>query len=321
MLIALVLGKLGEYLRHGPFDDAVSLWGMVLSILIGAVVLCGIAYDFASSPDAPPMQRRRILGIPLMVVAAGSLLTSLSYFLVSLATWALLPALWPDPFQLASVVFGDLYIVNLVIATVAIGLLAALYRLSQKRRTRSSRSRTSRRLFGFLAATIYIVVAVASVSVAATPIRNTLAFVTGPRSTAATSVLRHRLPTTMLDGCGSDYLLIAGQLASLACHAADATEVSYHSFETPRTMDASYRAALHARGVSPGTGSCAAHWPAEGPYRNGRGTGHVACYVDRRGAWLLWTDGQTLCIATRQDGHSDELYASWSAGEYWLRPT
>jgi hypothetical protein len=46
----------------------------------------------------------------------------------------------------------------------------------------------------------------------------------------------------------------------------------------------------------------------------------VACYVDRRGAWLLWTDGETLGIAYRSDGRVGALYSSWSFGAFSLRP-
>ena len=73
------------------------------------------------------------------------------------------------------------------------------------------------------------------------------------------------------------------------------------------------------RGVTTATGTCAERWPAEQSYASAAGTGRVACYVDRRGAWLLWTDGATLGIAHRSDGRSDLLYASWSSGAYALR--
>lgn len=326
MLIVLVLGKLGEYVRHGPFLDALSLWGMVLSILVGAVLLCAIAFDFAPSHDRRAGQvgsrkPTRILGVPLAVIAAGTLLTSLAYSLVSLATWALLPMLWPGTIQPRALFFGDPYVVNLTISTVAIGLLAGLFAIGREADgEQARRHRIPGGLFSIPAALILLAVTGASIYFAAGPIRSTFTFVNGQYSSAAALELRNRLPAGLAVKCSDDYLLVAGQSASVACRDPSGTDVSYHAFDSADHLKDSYSAALHARGVTTGTASCAQQAPAEDQPPAGGGTGQVACYVDRRGAWLLWTDGTTLGIAHRSDSGSDELYSDWSSGRFSLRP-
>jgi hypothetical protein len=318
ILIMLVLGKLGEYLRHGPFEDALSLWGMMLSIPIGAVVLCGIAYDFAPAQRSSPWQRRRIFGIPLMVIAAGSLLASLGYFLTSAVTWGLLPMLWPGTTHIGSVLTNDPYIVNLAISTAVLALLAVLYVISEAAGRAPRQSRLPSRLFSIPAAAVFVLVAITSIYVGEAPIQATVAFATGPYSSSAAPALRDRLPPALVSGCEPDYLLVPGQTASVTCRDADGTNVSYHAFEDPDRLRQWFAAALHARGVTIGNGSCARLWPAEGSFSGEGRTGEMACYVDRRGAWLLWTDNRDLGIALRSDGRTEALYSSWSAGTYWL---
>jgi hypothetical protein len=47
----------------------------------------------------------------------------------------------------------------------------------------------------------------------------------------------------------------------------------------------------------------------------------VACYTDRRGAWLIWTDADALvlAVAVRADRRADELYRAWLAGLFSSR--
>lgn len=326
MLIALVLGKLGEYVRHGPFLDAFSLWGMVLSILVGAVLLCAIAFDFAPLQDRQAGQvgsrkSTRILGVPFAVIAAGTLLTSLAYSLVSLATWALLPMLWPGTVQPRALLLGDPYVVNLTISTVAIGLLAALFVIGRNAdEERILKRRIPGGLFSIPAALILLAVTAASIYFATGPIWSTFTVVNEQYSSTATPELRSRLPAGLVAECKNDYLLVPGQSASVACHDASGFDVSYHAFDSAGRLNDSYSAALHARGVTSGTASCAQQTSADGQSPAGGGTGQVACYVDRRGAWLLWTDGMTLGIAHRSDGGSTELYSDWSFGRFSLQP-
>jgi hypothetical protein len=107
-------------------------------------------------------------------------------------------------------------------------------------------------------------------------------------------------------------------MASLDCSDAG-TDVSYHTFDTAADLNSAYAQALHARGVSTGTGSCAQRWPAESSYADQFGSGRLACYVDRRGAWLMWTDSDALGIAFRSDSQMGVLYATWSSGAVRLR--
>jgi hypothetical protein len=95
--------------------------------------------------------------------------------------------------------------------------------------------------------------------------------------------------------------------------------VSFHAFASPEDLDRAYRAALSARGVAIGAGSCERQWPGENPYPGPGGGGRVACYVDERGAWLLWACDGVLGIAFRGDGQPKALYASWSVGAIRLR--
>jgi len=330
MLIVLVLGKIGEYARHGPFLNAVSLWGMVLTIPAGVVVLCAIAFDFSPAPERGPANRavangetsnrRRIPGVPLVVIASGAVLTSLGYFLASLASWALAPLLWPDAFRPFALFSGDLYYANLAIATVTLVLLAALYAISRPDEdgNQSSKVRPAGQFFNISAAVIFVAVAGAGVYLGAAPIRSTLDFATGPYSPAAEQALRSRLPVDLAGRCTRDYLLVPGQSASVDCRGAGAIEVSYHAFDSTADVDHWYRQTLRARDVATGVGACGQQWPAENSYSNSDGGGRVACYVDRRGAWMLWTDNATLGIAFRSDGQVRPLFADWSAGAFWL---
>ena len=316
MLMVLVLGKLGEYLRHGPFLDAVSLWGMLVTVLAAAVMLSAIAFDFAPTQNQPAWRRLRLLGIPLAVVAAGSLLVSLGYFLISLASWALLPLLMPS--SVAGLFTGNLYVVNLAISTVALVLLGGLFSANAAW-VRQGRTRVRHPFFGIPAAGILVTLAVGAVLFGASPIRTTFISVTGPYSATTQSELRARVPAALAETCEPDYLLVPGQLASVACQYGD-TEISYHAFATSDALSHAYQATLHARGIDVGSGSCMDRWPAESQYSNAGPTGRVACYVDRHGAWLLWTDQTTLGIALRSDANSNALFAAWLVGTFSLRP-
>jgi len=316
LLIVLVVAKLGEYLRHGPFVDAVSLWGMAMTIIVGVVVLCGIAFDFAPSREKP-WRRLRILGVPLVVIAAGALLATVGYFLVSVASWALLPMVWPADTRPATMLSRDLYVVNLAISTAALGLLAVLYAIGRVfRGDRRSHSRLAGRIFSVPAAVVLLALAAASVSLAAGPIGSTVTSATGPYSPQAAPALRDRLPAELATRCRPDHLLVPGQLASLDCRAGG-TDVSFHAFSNPADLDRAYRAALRARGVAIGAGSCAQQWPGENPYSGwGGSSGRMACYVDERGAWLLWAGDGVLGIAFRGGDQSDSLYTAWSGGAF-----
>jgi hypothetical protein len=318
LLIVLVVAKLGEYLRHGPFLDALSLWAMTMTIIVGVVVLCGIAFDFVPS-RLKPWQRLRVLGIPLVVIAAGALLASVGYFLVSVASWALLPMVWPADARPAAIFSRNLYVVNLTISTVALGLLAVLYAIGRVfRGNRRSRSRLPGRVFSVPAAVVLLLVAGASVALAAGPIGSTVASASGRSSADAAQALRDRLPATLVAGCRPDHLLVPGQLASLDCRGG-ATDVSFHAFGDPDDLDRAYRATLNARGVAIGTGSCEQQWPGENAYPGPSGGGRVACYVDERGAWLLWADDGVLGIAFRSDDRPEALYSAWTDGAFRLR--
>ena len=348
MLVILVLGKLGEYLRHGPFLEAASLWGMSVSVLVGTIVLCGIAFDFSPSQEqvtAPSQEQgtsqRSRLGVPLVLIAAGTVVTSLSYFLVSFASAALLPILWPPNVEPLLLFSGDVYFVNLAISTVTLALLACLFAISRgverHRQAAEARAaaklialretvaqprpkRLSARVFTIPAAAILVAVASAAVYLGAAPTLATLEFVTGPYSAAEAPALTSLVPAQFAATCGRDYLLLHGQTASVACRDGDATEVSYHAFDSADDLDQWYRETVRVRGVVIGSGSCDRQWPAEHPYFGPAGKGRVACNVDRRGAWLLWTDNGTLGIALRSDGQSSALYSAWLAGAFRLRP-
>jgi hypothetical protein len=318
LMIVLVVAKLGEHLRHGPFLNAVSLWAMAMTIIVGVVVLCGIAFDFVPS-RVKPWQRLRILGVPLVVIAAGALLASVGYFLVSVASWALLPMVWPADARPAGMFSRNLYVVNLVISTAALVLLAVLYAIGRVfRGNRRSRSRLPGRVFSVPAAVVLLVVAGVSVSVAAGPIGSTVASATGPYSAEAAQALLDRMPAALAARCQPDHLLVPGQLASLDCRG-ETADVSFHTFGNPDDLDRAYRAALNARGVAMGAGSCEQQWPGENAYPGPGGGGRVACYVDERGAWLLWADDGVLGIAHRGDDQPEALYASWSGGAFRLR--
>ncbi len=315
-LIVLVLAKLGEYLHHGPFVDAVSLWGMAMTIIVGVVVLCGIAFDFAPSRDKP-WRRLRVLGVPLVVMAAGALLATVGYFLVSVASWALLPMLWPADAAPAAMFSRDLYVLNLAISTAGLGLLAVLYAIGRVFRGNRNGSRLPGRVFSIPAVVVLLAVACASVSLAAGPIGSTITSAAGRYSPQAAQALRERLPAALAARCQPDHLLVPGQLASLDCRVG-ATEVSFHAFSNVDDLDRAYRAALHARGVAMGAGSCQQQWPGEDPYPAPGGGGRVACYMDR-GAWLLWAGEGVLGIAFRGDGQPAALYSAWSGGAFRLR--
>jgi hypothetical protein len=318
LLIVLVVAKLGEYLRHGPFLDAVSLWGMTMTIIVGVVVLCGIAFDFVPSRERP-WRRLRILGVPLVVIAAGALLAAVGYFLVSVASWALLPMVWPADARPAAMLSRHPYVVNLAISTVALGILAVLYAIGRVFRGNSrGASRLPGLVFSVPAAVVLLAVAGASVSLAAGPIGSTVAFATGRYSPEAAQILRQRLPAALAARCEPDHLLMPGQLASLDCRG-EATDVSFHAFGNADDLHRAYRAALSARGVAMGTGSCEQQWPGENPYPGPGGGGRVACYVDERGAWLLWVGDGVLGIAIRDDGRPEALFSSWSGGAFRLR--
>jgi hypothetical protein len=316
LLIVLVVAKLDEYLRHGPFLDAVSLWGMTMTVIVGVVVLCGVAFDFVPSRDKP-WRRLRVLGVPLVIVAAGGLLAAVGYFLVSVASWALLPMVWPADARPGAMLSRDLYVVNLVISTAALGVLAVLYAIGRVfRGNRRSQSRLPGLAFSVPAGVVLLVVAAASVSLAAGPIGSTVASATGRYSPEAAQALRERLPAALAARCRPDNLLVPGQLASVDCRSGT-TDVSFHAFGNPDDLDRAYRATLNARGVAMGAGSCERHWPGENAYPGPGGGGRVACYVDERGAWLLWAGDGVLGIAFRGDGHAEALYSSWSGGAFW----
>jgi hypothetical protein len=318
LLIVLVVAKLGEYLRHGPFVNALALWGMAMTVVVGVVVLCGIAFDFVPS-RVKPWQRLRVLGVPLVVIAAGALLAAVGYFLISMASWALLPMIWPPDARPAAMLSRDLYVVNLAISTGALGLLAVLYAIGRVfRGDRRRRSRLPGRAFSVPAAVALLAVAGASVALAAGPIGATVASAAGPYSPEAAQALRERLPEGLANRCQSDQLLVPGLLASLDCRGG-ATDVSFHAFGNADDLDRAYRSALRARGVAVGTGSCAQQWPGENSYPGPGGGGRVACYVDERGAWMLWEGGGVLGIAFRGDGQPEALYSSWSEGAIQLR--
>jgi hypothetical protein len=210
-------------------------------------------------------------------------------------------------------------VVNLAISTAALGLLAVLYAIGRVfRGDRRSRSRLPGRVFSVPAAVVLLAVAAAAVALASGPIRSTVASATGRYSAEAAQALRDRLPAALADRCQPDQLLVPGQLASLHCRG-DVTNVSFHAFGTADDLDRAYRAALSARGVAVGTGSCARQWPGENSYPGPGGGGRVACYVDERGAWLLWAGDGVLGIAFRGDGHPEALYSSWSDGTFQLR--
>jgi hypothetical protein len=293
MLIVMVLARLDEYLRHGPFLDAVSLWAMVVTILVVSVLLCTIAFDFAPPQDGglsqgeaqvdQPPGRPRILGVPVVVVAAGTLLTSLAYFMVSILSWALLPMVRPSSNGLMALVLGDPYMINLAISTVALGLLAVLYAVGRDaKRGTGRRSRLPGRLLGVPAAVTLVAVACVALSFAATPIWSTFAYVTGPYSPTAVQALRDNVPIELAASCRNDDLLVLGQVASLACRDVAGTNVSYHSFDTAEKLERWYRTTVRARGLAIGIGSCAQRWPAENQYSGPSGSGRVACYVALR---------------------------------------
>jgi hypothetical protein len=320
LLIVLVAAKLGEYLRHGPFLDAISLWSMAMTIIVAVVVLCGIAFDFVPS-RVKPWQRLRILGVPLVVIAAGALLATVGYFLISVASWALLPMVWPADTRPAAMFSRSLYVVNLVISTAALGLMALLYAIGRVfRGDRHSLSRLPGRIFSVPAAVVLLVVAGVSVSLAVGPIGSTVASANGRYSREAAQALLDRMPDGLAERCRPDGLLIPGQLASLDCRG-ETTAVSFHAFGNPGDLDRAYRAALDARGVALGAGSCEQQWPGENAYPGPGGGGRVACYVDERGAWLLWAGDGVLGIAHRGDDRPEALYSSWSDGAFRLRST
>jgi hypothetical protein len=343
MLMVLSLGKLGEYVRHGPFSGAIGLWGMVLSVLVGVVVLCGIAYDFSPSsgrgprglrlrgevvpdgaePERPRRQPRPAL--PLVVIAAGFLLTSVSYLVISLLSWALLPLISPGDWDLRSLFTGDLFFVNLAISTLAFVLLASLYALGLTIRGNQPRATpVSGRFVSIPAAFIFVAVSVTSVGFGVLPIKSTLTFATSDSSRYDQQVqqLRSRVPQAVQTSCGSDYLLVPGQTASLDCRDGSGTDVSYHAFSDATALDTVYRQTVSARGVSlglAGSGVCAGQWPAEGTYTRPDGSmGRAACYLDRRGAWLIWTDSGALGIAYRGDGQQQLIASAWLAGNLAL---
>jgi hypothetical protein len=341
MLIMLVLSKLSESLRHGPFTGVLSLWGMTLTILVAVVILCGIAFDLgpplrglSDARQTGDVQQtggvlrsamvrvwrllRRMVGVRLAVIAAGSLLGGLGYFLISLTSAALLPMVWPAASGARRLVFADLYFVNLLLSVAALGMLAGLSTIVRVRRPgRAPRPFNRLRVS---AAVILVITAATSVLFGVAPIGTTLAFVTGPYAPAATHDLRDRIPPPVAASCAMDVLLLPGQAASLSCRAAGGTDVSYHLFGSTTELDHWYGDAVEARGLGFGHGSCAGSWPAEGVEPNGS---RVACYVDRRGAWLLWTDSRSLVlgIACRADGRADALFTSWSTGQLSLRPS
>jgi hypothetical protein len=339
MLTIIVLGKLGEYLRHGPFLSGIALWGMVVTVLVSVIVLCGIAFDFSPSQEQATSPQPR-LGVPFVLIASGTVLTSLAYFLVSFASGALLPILWPPNVEPVTLFSGDVYFVNLAISIATLVLLACLFAISEvverRRQAAAARkpvpvepqaaaaqprpSRLASRVFGIPAAAVLVTVAGASVYFGAAPTLSAVDFVTGPYSAADSQALTNRLPAQLAAACGRDYLLVQGQTASAACRDGDGTEVSYHTFDTAAELDRWYRETSRMRGVPAGTGSCDGQWPAEQAYTGSVGSGRVACYVDRRGAWLLWTDNGMLGIALRSDGRWSALYSAWAAGTFSLRP-
>jgi hypothetical protein len=72
--------------------------------------------------------------------------------------------------------------------------------------------------------------------------------------------------------------------------------------------------------VAIGAGSCEQQWPGENAYPGKGGPGgRVACYVDERGAWVLWAADGVLGIAHRGDEQPEALYSSWSDGAFQLR--
>jgi hypothetical protein len=331
LLIVVVLGQLDVYLRHGPFTSAVSLWGMTLTVLVAVVVLCGIAFDldltqrptaWAQRTSGGPRsvisaawrQRPRIFGIPVVVIFAGLLLASLGYFLVSLASSALLPMLWPATLNLRTLFLGDVFITNLVISVVTFGLLAGLYAIGTVR-WGVRNPKLLNRYFSISAVLILMLMAGASIGFGAAPIRTALQYAARPSDDIAMASLAAQVPSSVIGSCVRDYLLLPGQTASLSCHVASTTDVSYHLFERSDDLRHWYEVALHARAVALNHGSCDRTWPAESIQSGGV---RVGCYVDRRGAWLLWMDPrlQILGIAHRSDGESRALDTAWTNGGF-----
>ncbi len=251
MLLVLVLGKVNEYVVHGPFLAAASLWGMTLTILVAVVVLCGVAFDFA--PARPfgrtdAWRRRRIFGAPLVVIAAASLLGSLCYFLVSLASAALLPVIWSNSSVRTLAILSDPYLTNLAISVAALALLAGLYALGNVRRLRG-RPDWPRRYFNISAAAVVMSLAIASLYLGIGPIRATAALTAHPyQPSAEQSLLRHP-PPFLASSCRRDNILVVGQIASIRCDAdKGSTTVSFHRFNSMDRLSRSYEESTRARG-------------------------------------------------------------------------
>jgi hypothetical protein len=252
-----------------------------------------------------------------VVLVAGALLATVGYFLVSVASWALLPMVWPAD-RPAPMLSRNLYAVNLAASTAVLGVLAILYAIGRVFRGDRRRSRLPGRVFSVPAAVVLLAVAAVAVALAVGPIGSTVASATSRHSPAAEQGLRQRLPAALAARCQPDHLLVPGQLASLDCRDG-VTDVSFHAFSNSHDLDRVYRSALSARGVTVGTGSCERQWPGENSYVGPDGGGRMACYVDERGAWMLWAGDLVLGIAFRRDGQPEALYSSWSDGTLRLR--
>jgi hypothetical protein len=329
MLIVIVLSAFNDYLLVGPFHQAVSLWGMSLTILVAVVVLCSVAFDFAPagatrvSPDTPRLWRRqRFLGISLVVMAAGSLLGGLGYFLVSLASAALLPVLWPRLSPSVQSVTGlfssDIYVVNLTIALAGFALLAVLFAVG----ARGILGRTPERLASFFAlsaAGVLLLMGGASVFFGIGPLQTSLSYVGASYDPSAATRLMNLMTPSVQAHCTQGRLLVTGQVASEICHGVGSADVSYHLFDSRADLLEWYEGTVQARGIPGSSGNCATDTLAEGAY-GGPHPGRLACYIDRRGAWLLWTDSDALVlgIAQRGDARAGDLYASWLAGSFAL---
>jgi hypothetical protein len=314
LLITLALGVYRDYGLHGAFFNAVSLWGLAISVMALVVLLCGISFEFA-----PSREKRQRRGRPLFEAGAAAMLAGLVYFLLSLASLALLPMWFTERQggggQFSALAPGGIYFANLAISVGALAVLALLNlglfrRFADKKGFRVT-------FYGVSTASVLVLIAASALYFGFQPIRAAATVASVIHSPSAESRVRSLVPAAPSGTCTPDRLLLSGYEAGVRCQVSEVSgEVSYHAFASSDDLNHWYQQAIAARGIRADSGKCGSTLPADNPYSRAGRSGRLACYVDRAGAWLVWTDDGSKVMSIAHSGSigPDRLFAAWMSG-------
>jgi hypothetical protein len=325
---------------------------VLVVILCGAAYELAPSVPRDSRVVDPATGRPRWRSRSLVETGAASLLAGLLYFLVSLVSVALLP-LWfylrDSSVGLEALAPGPIFFVNLSLSMGALGLLIVPNLRMVRFRRRSSRvtatnakapprpnrptapqpgavtkrtlekradKPTARRSRFVYAGAVLVSLTAAALAFGFPPIRVGATYAMTPADASAAQRIDGLLPAAVRTGCVRDGLMLTGYLAGRSCHD-DPTnaDVSYHLFTSDERLSEWYGQAVVNRDLPLASGRCGSA-AAEGQYAHGSSHGRVACYADRSGSWLIWTEEgvHLLGIAHRVDGRPADLFAAWEAG-------